>query len=185
MARISLNPPRTPLVRLADWWARRRYGRSLDPVSVLAHHRQVLRTQLVFELQVERWKQLDARLKHLALMTSASSINCSWCLDFGQWAAPEQGIDAELARLVPDWRRHRKAFTETEQLVMEYAEAMTATPPAVTDGLSARLRELLGEPALVELTAMVAVENLRSRINSAFGLVSQGFATDCAVPSKP
>ena len=44
---------------------------------------------------------------------------------------------------------------------------------------------MLGEPALVELTAMVAVENLRSRINSAFGLVSQGFATDCAVPSKP
>jgi hypothetical protein len=32
----------------------------------------------------------------------------------------------------------------------------------------------LGEPAFVELTAMIAVENLRSRMNSAFGLVGQG-----------
>ena len=36
---------------------------------------------------------------------------------------------------------------------MEYAEAMSETPPRVTDELSARLLEQLGAPALVELTA--------------------------------
>jgi hypothetical protein len=37
------------------------------------------------------------------------------------------------------------------------------------------LREHLNEAQLVELTAIIAVENLRSRINSALGLTAQGF----------
>lgn len=31
---------------------------------------------------------------------------------------------------------------------------------------------------------MVALENWRSRMNSAFGLTSQGFSETCAVPSR-
>jgi hypothetical protein len=37
------------------------------------------------------------------------------------------------------------------------------------------LRGHLNEAQLVELTAIIAVENLRSRINSALGLTAQGF----------
>jgi hypothetical protein len=42
-----------------------------------------------------------------------------------------------------------------------------------------RLRTALGEAAFVELTTMVAVENTRSRTNSALGLTSQGFKDRC------
>ena len=73
--------------------------------------------------------------------------------------------------------------TPLERDVMEYAEAMTLTPPAVDDDLATRLVDRLGEPAFVELTAMVTVENLRSRINSALGLTSQGLKDSCDVPS--
>ena len=46
---------------------------------------------------------------------------------------------------------------------MEYAEAMSQTPPTVTDELSARLLEQLGAPALVELTAWIALANQYAR----------------------
>ncbi|MFD4829099.1 hypothetical protein ACFWPV_04445 [Streptomyces uncialis] len=46
-----------------------------------------------------------------------------------------------------------------------------------------RLVTRLGEAAFVELTAMVAVENLRSRMNAALGLTSQGFKDSCEVPA--
>ena len=36
---------------------------------------------------------------------------------------------------------------------------------------------------LVELTAIVAVENLRSRINAALGLTAQGFRDQCEIPA--
>jgi len=58
---------------------------------------------------------------------------------------------------------------------------MTATPPTVTDELAAALREDLGDKAFVELTMMVAVENERSRFNSALGLKSQGFKDTCDI----
>jgi alkylhydroperoxidase family enzyme len=66
---------------------------------------------------------------------------------------------------------------------MEYAEAMTMTPPRVTDAMVEALRRHLSEAQLVELTAIIAVEDLRSRVNSAFGLTAQGFRDRCELPS--
>jgi len=66
---------------------------------------------------------------------------------------------------------------------MEYAEAMTATPPRVTDAMVEALRRHLNEAQLVELTAIIAVENLRSRINSALGLTAQGFEDQRVPPA--
>ena len=70
-----------------------------------------------------------------------------------------------------------------ERLVLGYAEAMTATPPAVTDEMVAQLREHLDEAQLDELTAIVAVENQRSRINAALGLTALGFNDRCEIPA--
>jgi alkylhydroperoxidase family enzyme len=44
------------------------------------------------------------------------------------------------------------------------------------------LREHLDEPQLVELTAIVCLENVRSRFNAAVGLTRQGFKDRCEVP---
>jgi alkylhydroperoxidase family enzyme len=179
MARISLNPPRTLVYRLADRFIRRRYGTALEPTAAVAHNMRVARTYGLLELQVERWRSLDTGLKDLALLAAAAQIGCAWCLDFGYWeATTRHHVPAEKVRAVPGWR-DSDAFTELERLVLEYAEAMTRTPPAVTDELVATLREHLSEAQLVELTAIVAVENLRSRINSALGLTAQGFRELC------
>ncbi|MEU8585718.1 carboxymuconolactone decarboxylase family protein [Streptomyces sp. NPDC048664] len=183
MARVSLDPPRTLLYRIGEWYSRRTYGTVLDPARALAHNRKVMLSDLRFELSLAKWDALDPRLKTLAVMASAHAIGCSWCTDFGYWEAHNQGVPTEKLRAVPAWRQQREVFTALEQDVMEFAEAMCQTQPSVTDDLAARLVERLGEPAFVELTAMVAVENLRSRMNSAFGLTGQGFSDRCAVPS--
>jgi hypothetical protein len=59
---------------------------------------------------------------------------------------------------------------------------MSQTPPTVTDELSARLLGQLGAPAMVELTAFVALTNVATRMNVAFGIKSQGFSSVCEVP---
>ncbi|MEU6574734.1 carboxymuconolactone decarboxylase family protein [Streptomyces sp. NPDC046805] len=182
MARVSLTPPRTVLFRLIEWYSRRTYGRPLDPARALAHNPRVLWSDLRFELSVGKWKGLDPDLKALAEMATAAAIGCSWCMDFGYWVSRERGMAPEKVHDVPTWR-DSDAYTPLERDVLAYAEAMTATPPTVDDELVDRLRDQLGEPALVELTAMVAVENLRSRINSALDLTSQGFKDGCEIPT--
>jgi alkylhydroperoxidase family enzyme len=179
MARISLDPPKTLGYRIGAGFARRRYGVMPDPAAAIGHNMAVGRAYALFELMVQRWHRLDQGLKDLAVMAAAARIGCAWCLDFGYWEATvNHRVPAEKIRAVPGWRGSA-VFTELERLVLEYAEAMTGTPPSVTDELAGRLRAHLDEAQLVELTAMVAVENLRSRINSALGLTAQGFKDRC------
>jgi AhpD family alkylhydroperoxidase len=184
MARISLDPPRTFAYRIAARVMHRRYGTMLDPGAALAHNVQVGRTMGLFELQVERWRSLDPALKDLAVLAAAAGIGCSWCLDFGYWEATMlHHVPAEKIRAVPAWRS-AAVFSDLERLALEYAEAMTATPPAVTDELAAALREHLSDAQFVELTAIIAVENLRSRINAALGLTAQGFKDRCELSAR-
>ncbi|MEU6085059.1 carboxymuconolactone decarboxylase family protein [Streptomyces sp. NPDC047108] len=181
MARISLDPPRTLFVRLTDWYTRRTYGSVLEPARAVIHNPRVLISQLRFERSLARWNKLDPGLKALAVMAAAASIGCSWCMDFGYWESRQRGIDPRKLRSVPAWR-DSDVYTPLEREVMAYAEAVTATPPAVDDAMVRRLREHLDEAQIVELTAIAAVENLRSRVNAALGLTSQGFKDRCDVP---
>jgi alkylhydroperoxidase family enzyme len=176
MARISLDPPKTLGYRLGRWFSRRKYGAMLDPGAAIGHNRQVGRSYAIFEMQAERWHTLDRGLKDLAVTAAAARIRCAWCMDFGFWAATVgHAVPATKIEAVPAWR-DSDLFSELELLVVAYAEAMTATPPEVTDEMVAELGRHLSEAQLVELTAVIAVENLRSRINSALGLTAQGFA---------
>jgi AhpD family alkylhydroperoxidase len=184
MARISLDPPRTVLNRLVGWYSRRRYGVVADPALAMGHHPRVLITDARFEMAIEKWRRLDPTLKALAEMASSVTIGCSWCIDFGYWISTNRGVDPVKLQDVPRWR-DSDVYTDLERQVLAYAEAATATPPAVTDEMVADLRRQLDDAALVELTMMIAVENERSRFNSALGLTSQGFTDRCEVPEPP
>lgn len=181
MARISLDPPRTLSYRLGEWYSRRHYGQMLQPGHASGHNPRVLRTTARAELSLAKWRSLPAELKELAVMAAAAALNCSWCMDFGYWVSYTRGIDPAKLRAVPSWR-DSDVFTDLERRVLEYAEAMSATPLAVTDEMVGGLRRDLDDAQLVELTMMIAVENQRSRFNSALGLSSQGFSDRCSVP---
>ena len=156
MARMPLDPPRTPLNRLAEWYSRRTYGAVLEPAAATAHNRRVLLTYVRHEKSLQRWNRLDPTLKALAVMAASARIGCSWCIDFGYWIHASQGVDPVKLRNVPRWR-DSTVYTDLERRVLGYTEAMTATPPQVTDEMVADLRRDLDDAALVELTAMVAV----------------------------
>jgi alkylhydroperoxidase family enzyme len=162
-------------------YARRTYGEVPDNAYVYWHNRKVLKAVFGFEQKVGRWKALDPHLKTYAEMASAGAIGCSWCLDFGYYKAHDDGLDLAKVREVPRWRES-EVFDDTERAVLEYSEAMSTTPLAVTDEMVAGLIERLGVEAVVELTQMIALENMRSRFNSAAGLRSQGYSDVCELP---
>ena len=178
MTRIPLEHPRTPFVRFSEWYSKRKYGDVLAPGKVALHNRKVLTTMMLTEMTAARWNGLDPVLRALAQLAPSAAIGCGWCMDFGYWESTNQGVAAEKLQSVPRWR-DSDVYTDLERKVLEYAEAMTATPPEVTDELVASLREDLSDGQLVELTALVALENQRSRSNAALGLTSQGFKEYC------
>jgi alkylhydroperoxidase family enzyme len=182
MSRIPLDHKPTPLLRIAEIYSKRRYGAVLEPGLALLHNRKVLIALIAYENKVARWNTLDTTVKAVATLAAAAEIGCGWCLDFGFWESFHRGVDPVKLREITDWQR-ATAYDERERAAIRYAVAMTQTPPEVTDDMVADLRTRFSDAQLVELTAMIAVENQRSRTNAALGLTSQGFRDYCDLPS--
>jgi alkylhydroperoxidase family enzyme len=87
-------------------------------------------------------------------------------------SSKEGASDEKIAALVRYWASD--LFTAEEKAALELADAMTQTPPTVTDELFARLQTFYDEAQLVELAALVAQENYRSRFNTTFRIESAG-----------
>lgn len=150
------------------------------PLGVYWHNQRVLKTLFGFSGKAQKWDECDLQLKSFAHMAAVSMVGCTFCLDLAYFQAQNENLDVDKAREVPRWRES-DLFTPLERDVMEYAEAMTRTPPTVSDELSARLFDELGAPALIELTAFVAAANLVSRTNTALGIEAQGFSAACGL----
>jgi len=171
-----------PLGYLLKRMSRKMLGEVPEGAEVMWHNRPVLMGLSGFGRKVQKkWNKCDPNLKSFAHMAAAAQIGCSACLDFGYFQAHNEGLDEVKASEVPRWRES-PVFTPLEREVMDYAEAMTETPPRVTDEMAARLLEQLGAPALVELTSFVGAANMAARGNVAMGIESQGFSKVCKLP---
>ena len=71
------------------------------------------------------------------------------------------GLSDEKLRAVPG--SDLTPLNDTERLVIELADALTSTPPDVSDELYARLRNQFSEEQLMQLAAQIAFENYRAR----------------------
>src|SRR5688572_2658374 len=154
---------------------RRRLGRVPEPVAVAARHMPIFAGMGAFETALERSKKVSHRHKALGELRAAMVVGCEWCVDIGSMIARESGLtDDELKELV-NWRES-ELLDEKDKLVLEYADAVSATPVDVSDELFERLRVHFDEEQLVELTAAIAWENWRARFNWAFGLGKEGYS---------
>jgi alkylhydroperoxidase family enzyme len=183
--------PRVPPAEIAGvqgaivrWFSKRTLGRVPESLGVGWNNPKVMKGVFAISGKAQKWDACDESLKSFAHMAVASLIGCTWCLDFGYFAAHNEDLDMEKARQVPMWRES-DAFSPLERDVLEYAEAMSLTPPTVTDELSERLLGQLGPAAMVELTAYVALANLYARNNVALGIESEGFAASCGLKDVP
>jgi alkylhydroperoxidase family enzyme len=162
-------------------FSKKKFGVVPEALGVMWHNRPVLKVSMGVAQKASKWNECDQDLKSYTHMAVAALIGCSFCLDLGYFQAHNEGLDLDKAREIPRWRES-DLFTPLERDVMEYAEAMSQTPPTVTDELSARLLEQLGAPALVELTAFAALSNQVARTNVALGIAAQGFSAACGLP---
>ena len=169
---------------LAKRFSKKLLGRVPEPLGVYWHNRPVLKATMGMGAKAQKWSECDLSLKSFAHMAVAAKIGCSWCLDFGYFQAFNEHLDLDKAREVPRWR-DSDAFTPLERNVLAYAEAMTDTPPTVDDAMVAALLKDLGDAALVELTAFIALSNMNARGNVALGIESEGYADSCELKPLP
>jgi alkylhydroperoxidase family enzyme len=177
MTRIDGVPARKagPLVRLIYRASRRKLGRDVDPIAVYAHAPRLLIGYGMFEQATATEHHVDERLKVLAELKAGALVNCEFCSDIGSSLARAAGIGEDQLLALPRYRES-DAFSALERLVLDYATAMSRTPASVSDALFVAMRAHFSERQLVELTNVIALENMRARFNCAFDMTPAGFS---------
>ncbi|MER5752585.1 carboxymuconolactone decarboxylase family protein [Streptomyces sp. NPDC002088] len=178
---MTLRVPKAELAAELRESLIKQLGAVPEPDEVLWNNPRLAEASQEFAAKVGTWDAADASLKTFAHMAVAAQVGCSWCLDVNYFLALNQNLDLAKASQVPRWRQS-EVFTPLERDVLEYAEAMTNTPPTVTDELSKGLLDRLGPAALVELTVFIGFANMASRCNTAHGITSQGYSAACEIP---
>jgi AhpD family alkylhydroperoxidase len=180
-----------PFIRLILRASRRKVGRlagrepdgMLGPLEAYARIPRLMLGYGMLEGAAAGLHGMSDRLKLLAELKAATMTSCEYCIDIGSQIARRGGIsDEELLALA----HHRESplFDELDKLVLDYAVGMSRTPVDVPDELFGRLRHELDDTQLVELTNLIALENMRGRFNLALGFGAAGFSEGlvCAVP---
>ena len=180
-------------VRVGFWFTRRALTRltgrtpvrGVDPLRVYARNPRLMRGYARLEQATAGLTRLPLRLRALAELRAATLIGCPYCIDLGSRAAREWGLTSGELMALPHYRGD-PLFDHRDRLVLDYATAMTRTPAEVPDDLASGLRDELDADQILELTHVVALENLRGRFNHALGIESAGFSdgATCAVPVR-
>lgn len=176
--RLPAAPP-VWYIRPLWWWQQGRHGAVLEPTALWSWRPAALLGFLgLFGLLRRARSPVPARMRALASVRVSQVVDCAFCIDLN--AATLGGPMAmPVLEQVAQWRSS-SAFTPGERLALEYAEAMSTTPPTVDDELMARLRSVFSPQALVELTAVVALQNMSARFNNALDAQAHGF---CHLPA--
>jgi len=189
MARIPLalkDRTKQPsfLTRRALAYARKAYGMDADNALAMSLHPGVFWPWGLMEMAGQRRRSvLPEHLDHLVVFVTAIHLGCSWCVDFGASLWEKKRLDTAILREASCWRTST-AFDADARAAFAYAETASGDLTGVTDEMVADLHERFGAAGVVELTYLIALENMRSRFNTSLGITAQGFSSgdSCVVP---
>jgi len=168
-------------VRLIFALQRRKYGAELQSARLWGRlPRSFLALTLLYRSIDRKGSPIGAALRSLAQVRVSQINGCAFCTDLNGAAALERGVaPAKLAALA-GWEQSL-VFDEREKAVLAYADAVTDPARRVDDACFARLRAFFDEQAVLELTALIAFQNLSSKFNAALALPAKGL---CALPDR-
>jgi AhpD family alkylhydroperoxidase len=169
-------------IRLFFWKQKRTYGKVLEPGLLWGRSPWLFATvALLYGALDRRSSPLSPALRSLVTVRVSQINHCAFCVDVNSATLLRRGVVMDKVLALAEWQES-PLFDQTERLVLEYAEAMTRTDGRVSDSLMSRLKTCFGDDGVVELTGLVAFQNLSSKFNSALDVPPQGF---CPLPSPP
>jgi alkylhydroperoxidase family enzyme len=116
---------------------------------------------------------LDPGLVALVNRRVAALNGCVFWQDINAAVGSELGIPDDKILALEGYATS-PLYEEAERVALEYADAITLSDRDVDEDLFEPVRDLFGEDALIELTAVIAWENASSKFTRALRVPSQG-----------
>jgi AhpD family alkylhydroperoxidase len=152
---------------------RRKYGAVLDSALLWAPP-LFLGVATLYGMIDRRSSPIEPALRSLVTVRVSQINQCVFCVDLNSATLMKRGASFDKVQALDQWR-DSGLFDARERAALEYAEAITYSDRRVDDALMARVQQHFDDDAVIELTGLVAFQNLSSKFNSALGVPAQGF----------
>jgi AhpD family alkylhydroperoxidase len=169
-------------VSLIFWLQRRKYGVELEPARLWGRTPSVFLGLAGLYRAIDRaGSPIDPALRSMVTVR-VSQINwCEFCVDINSATALERSVDAAKLSELADFE-HSPHYSAREKAALRYAETVTITGRRVDAAQMSELKAHFSDDAIIELTALIAFQNLSSKFNAALHVPAQGF---CRIPPGP
>ncbi|HEC15718.1 MAG TPA: carboxymuconolactone decarboxylase family protein [Sedimenticola sp.] len=162
------------------WSQKRRYGQVLKPGLLWGRSPKLFAAVALLYGALDRKASPLTPVLRSLVTVRVSQINwCRFCIDINASTLAKRAGSMEKVEALDNWRERDDLFDEKERAVLDYTEAVTYSDRQVTDEQMNRLKQFFDEDAIVELTGLIAFQNLSSKFNSALDVPAQGF---CKLP---
>lgn len=155
------------------------YGAVLDPGLLWGRSKWVFASvALLYGALNRKHSPLNGALRSMITVRVSQINHCEFCVDINGATLQKRGASEEKILALRNWR-DSELFEPDERVALEYTEQVTYTDGRITDDLMAQLRLHFDDDGIVELTGLIAFQNLSSKFNAALDIPPQGF---CQVP---
>ena len=165
------------ILRPFFWNQKRKDGEVLIPGLLWARVPKLFASvALLYGVLDRKSSPINPELRSLVTVR-VSQINwCTFCVDINSATFAKRSGSLDKVEQLEQWK-DSDLFNEKEKVVLEYTEAVTYSDQQVTDELVHRLKQFFDDDGVVELTGLIAFQNLSSKFNSALDVPAQGFCT--------
>ena len=166
MARVSYVERENASPEVHAIYEEKLKGKPGSVQKAMAHRPQALQTFLDFYGSVG--KSLDRRIYEMVYLRVSILNQCFYCTQHHLASSKRAGLDPA------DWKMLRDpqpgAFSDQEKAALDFAEKLTVTPAAITDGDITRLKIYFTDEQVVDLDLLIGLANLTNRFTGALAL---------------
>ena len=169
-------------VRILFWMQKRRYGAVLESARLWARTPKVFVALAVLYAAFERRSSpIEPGLRTLLIVRVSQINGCTFCVDLNSAVGLRRGVSMEKLMALPEFAGSA-LFTNREKVALRFAEAVTCPGVQRAAAHFEQLRRHFDDEAIIELTGLIAFQNLSSKFNAALGVAPQGF---CPIAPGP
>lgn len=164
------------------WNQQRKYGKLLQPALLWARVPKLFAAVACLYGVLDRSASPVTPVLRSLVTVRVSQLNwCRFCVDINSSVLARRAGSMAKVEALEGWRES-ELFNRQERAVLDYVEAVTLSDQQVDAAQVELLRQWFDDDGIVELTGLIAFQNLSSKFNAALDVPPQGF---CQLPSPP
>lgn len=147
----------------------KQFGMIPNLFATMARYPKALRPIMELYQAIAKESTIEPLLQELANLETSRINKCHYCLTHHTQMAKMVGLKDEQLKA---WQegRIKDAFSDKEQVVIEYSRQVTSDAENIPEELFKRLKSYFSESEIVNLTLIIGLMNVFNRFNGALAV---------------